>query len=68
MHRGRGRIAMRGTNDGDVYVQPNRRGGWDVVKEKGQRASASVPKKSDAIAYARRLVRSQGAGKLRLRF
>lgn len=40
-------------NDNDRYVVPSEEGGWDVVKENHQRASAHLPTKREAINRAR---------------
>ncbi|HLM31964.1 MAG TPA: DUF2188 domain-containing protein [Solirubrobacterales bacterium] len=51
----------------DVYVRPNQNeGGWNVVKQGSRRASVNAPTKSDAISFARRLIRKQGHGELRI--
>jgi hypothetical protein len=54
-------------NDSDRYVVPNKdRGGWDVVKEDHQRASAHTDRKKDAIDRAREIVGNQGGGEIRI--
>ncbi|WP_127817687.1 DUF2188 domain-containing protein [Microbacterium sp. CPCC 204701] len=51
-------------NDEDRYVVPNReRGGWDVVKEDHQRASAHFSTQAEAIARAREIVENSGGGR-----
>ena len=55
-------------NDSDRYVQPNRkRGGWDVVKERHQRASAHTATREQAINRARQIIRNQGGGEIRIK-
>ncbi len=62
-----GQIVSR-ANDSDRYVQPNnRRGGWDIVKERHQRASAHTRTKAEAINRARQIVRNQGGGEIRIK-
>ena len=54
-------------NDNDRWVVPNReRGGWDVVKEDHERASAHADRKRDAMDRGREIVRNQGGGELRI--
>jgi hypothetical protein len=54
-------------NDTDRYVVPNKeRGGWDVVKEDHQRASAHAPRKDEAVDRAREIVKGQGGGEIRI--
>jgi hypothetical protein len=60
---------MSGTkkNDSDRYVQPRPEGGWEVVKEKHQRASAVADRKADAIERARQIVNNLGGGEVRIK-
>lgn len=59
---------MSKANDSDRYVQPNKeRGGWDVVKEDHERASAHTDKKAEAVDRARQIVRNQGGGEVRIK-
>lgn len=59
---------MGNGNDSDRYVQPNaERGGWDVVKEGHERASAHTRTKAEAIGRGREIVRNQGGGELRIK-
>ena len=52
-------------NDTDRYVVPNKeRGGWDVVKEKHERASAHEPTKKEAVDRGREIVDNLGGGEL----
>jgi hypothetical protein len=54
-------------NDSDRYVVPNReRGGWDVVKEDHERASAHEHLKKDAIDRARQITDNLGGGDVRI--
>jgi DNA-binding MarR family transcriptional regulator len=58
---------MPKANDTDRYVVPNsERGGWDVVKEEHERASAHVRTKNEAIGRAREITRNQGGGEVRI--
>ncbi|WP_127473895.1 DUF2188 domain-containing protein [Microbacterium sulfonylureivorans] len=51
-------------NDEDRYVVPNKeRGGWDVVKEGHERASAHFDTQAEAIARAREIVENSGDGR-----
>lgn len=60
-------MASRKGNDNDRYVVPNtERGGWDVVKEAHERASAHTRTKQEAIDRGRQIVRSLGGGELRI--
>jgi hypothetical protein len=57
---------MTRANDSDRYVQPNaQRGGRDIVKEAHRRASGHAPTK--ASNGARRIIRNQGGGELRIK-
>lgn len=53
-------------NDKDRYVVPNRDGGWRVVKEDHQRASAITRTQQQAIDRAREIVGNQGGGEVRV--
>jgi hypothetical protein len=58
---------MSRKNDTDRYVVPNKeRGGWDVVKEDHERASAHTRIKVEAIDRAREIVGNQGGGEIRI--
>ena len=58
---------MTKKNDSDRYVVPNNeRGGWDVKKERADRASAHTPTKKEAVDRARQIVRNQGGGEIRI--
>lgn len=58
---------MSKNNDTDRYVQPNKeRGGWDVVKEDHQRASAHTRTQREAIGRAREIVDNLGGGEVRI--
>lgn len=60
-------MAGRKGNDNDRYVVPNKeRGGWDVVKEGGERASAHTETKKEAVDRGREIVRGAGGGELRI--
>lgn len=53
-------------NDNDRYVVPNKdRGGWDVVKENHERASAHTGTKAEAVDRAREIVENLGGGEVR---
>lgn len=50
-------------NDNDRYVVQNEeRGGWDVVKENHERASAHFDTQAEAIARAKQIVENSGGG------
>lgn len=54
-------------NDSDRYVVPNTdRGGWDIVKENHERASAHTRTKDDAIHRAREITHNLGGGEVRI--
>lgn len=53
-------------NDNSRYVVPNPNGGWDVVKENHERASAHTDRKVDAIDRAREIVSNLGGGEIRI--
>ena len=53
-------------NDSDRYVVPNRNGGWDVVKEKHERASAHTDTKKEAVDRAREIVGNLEGGEVRI--
>lgn len=54
-------------NESDRYVVPNQeRGGWDVIKEDHERASAHANTKAAAVNRAREIVRNQGGGEIRI--
>jgi hypothetical protein len=51
----------------EVYhVTPNPKGGWDVKKEGGQRASAHLDKKTDAMAKGKELAKAAGLGQIKI--
>jgi hypothetical protein len=54
-------------NDSDRCVVPNKdRGGWDVVKEDHQRASAHTHLKKDAVKRAGEITDNLGGGDVRI--
>ena len=58
---------MSKANDTDRYVVPNNdRGGWDVKKERADRASAHTDTKNEAVDRAREIVRNEGGGEIRI--
>lgn len=58
---------MTSTNDTDRYVVPNNeRDGWDVKKENAKRASAHTDVKKDAVNRARKIVKNEGGGEIRI--
>jgi hypothetical protein len=60
-------MANRTGNDNDRYVIPNKeRGGWDVVKEDHERASAHTRTKAEPIDRGWEIVHNQGGGELRI--
>lgn len=48
------------------YVKQASNGGWEVVKEGHRRATAHGATKTDAVKAARRLVRHEGGGEIRI--
>jgi hypothetical protein len=54
-------------NDADRYVQPRDDGGWEVVKEDHERASAVTRTQKEAIDRAREIVQNQGDGEVRIK-
>jgi hypothetical protein len=58
---------MTKANDSDRYVQPRPEGGWEVVKEDHERASAVTPRKVDAINRAREIVNNLDGGEVRIK-
>lgn len=58
---------MTKKNDSDRYVVPNKeRGGWDVVKEDHERASAHTDRKAEAEKRAREIVDNLDGGEVRI--
>jgi hypothetical protein len=53
-------------NDSDRYVVPSDGGGWDVVKEDHDRASAHTGTKKEAVDRAREIVGNLGGGEIRI--
>ena len=54
-------MTSRKGNDNDRHVVPNEeRGGWDVVKEGHERASAHTDTKAEAIDRGREIVQNRG--------
>ncbi len=53
---------MAGNNDDRYAVQNEEPGGWDVVKEDHQRASAHFDTQAQAIARAKEIVENSGRG------
>jgi Uncharacterized protein conserved in bacteria (DUF2188) len=54
-------------NDNDRYVQPRREGGWEVVRERHDRASVTTRTKQEALDRGRDIVRNAGGGELRIK-
>jgi Uncharacterized protein conserved in bacteria (DUF2188) len=48
------------------YVKQGNSGGWDVVKEGHRRATAHGATKTDAVKAARKLIRHEGGGEIRI--
>jgi len=61
-----GLMANRKGNDSDRYVQPRAEGGWEVVKERHERASVVTRTKAEAIGRARESVGNLGGGAVRI--
>lgn len=58
---------MAKSNDTDRYVVQNEdRGGWDVVKENHERASAHATTQKQAIRRAKAIVDNLGGGEVRV--
>jgi len=62
-----GRMANGKGNDSDRYVQPRAEGGWEVVKERHERASAVTRTKAQATGRAREIVGNLGGGEVRIK-
>jgi hypothetical protein len=60
-------MASTDRNDTDRYVQPRAAGGWEVVKEDHDRASAVTRTQKEAVDRARMIVRNQGDGDVRIK-
>jgi hypothetical protein len=60
-------MGNRTGNDSDRYVQPRAQGGWEVVKERHERASAVTRTKADAVGRAREIVTHLGGGEVRIK-
>lgn len=48
------------------YVKQNAEGTWDVLKEGHRRSAIQAPSMPEAVIRARRLVRSEGGGEVRV--
>ncbi|MBS1888741.1 MAG: DUF2188 domain-containing protein [Actinobacteria bacterium] len=58
---------VKRVTDNDRYVVPNTRtGGWDIVKAGHRRATGHAKTMKEAITHARRAVRKDGGGELRI--
>lgn len=58
---------MVGVSNSARYVQPNRKDGcWDVVKPGHRRATTRATTRAEAVKAARKLVRSEGGGEVRV--
>lgn len=60
-------MGSRKGNDSDRYVQPRPEGGWEVVGERHERASAVTRTKAEAIERAREIVNNLGGGEVRIK-
>jgi Uncharacterized protein conserved in bacteria (DUF2188) len=58
---------MTKANDDDRIVQPREQGGWEVVKEDHERASAVTRTKRVAIDRAREIVETIPGGEVRIK-
>jgi hypothetical protein len=54
------------SNDSNRDVVPNPGGGWDVVKQAGQRASSHHDTQAQAVVRGREIVHNAGGGELRI--
>jgi Uncharacterized protein conserved in bacteria (DUF2188) len=62
----RRQISKSGSSS-DRYVVPNSSsGGWDIIKAGHRRATGHAKTKDEAIRNARRIVRNEGGGELRI--
>jgi hypothetical protein len=52
------------SNPNDRHVVPDGEGGWNVVAPGADRASANLPKQSDAYDRAREIVQNLGGGEV----
>jgi hypothetical protein len=67
MPRAANKSAVKRASDSDRYVVPNSSsGGWDIVKAGHRRATGHAKTKDEAIRDARRIVRNEGGGELRI--
>ncbi len=48
------------------YVKQNQEGTWDVLKEGHRRSAIQAPSMQEAVVRARRLVRRDGGGEVRV--
>lgn len=48
------------------YVKQNQEGTWDVLKEGHRRSTIQAPSMQEAVVRARRLVRRDGGGEVRV--
>ena len=60
-------MGNRKGNDSDRYVQPRAQGGWEVVKERHERASGVTRTKAEAIERAREIGDNLGGGEVRIK-
>ena len=58
---------MTKANDDDRIVQPRPAGGWEVVKENHERASAVTRTKKEAVDRAREIVENIPGGDVRIK-
>jgi hypothetical protein len=59
--------AVKRASSSDRYVVPNNsKGGWDIIKAGHRRATGHAKTKDEAIRDARKIVRSEGGGELRI--
>jgi 1,2-phenylacetyl-CoA epoxidase PaaB subunit len=48
------------------YVRENDHGGWDVLQEGHHRSSVHAATKADAVAQARKVIRREGGGEVKV--
>lgn len=60
-------MVKRKVNNSDRYVQPRGEGGWEVVRERHERASAVTRTKAEALERARAIVTNLGGGEVRIK-
>ncbi len=61
------KFSVKKRSASDRYVVPNSSsGGWDIIKEGHRRATGHADTKTAAIRDARRVLRNEGGGEIRI--